>query len=46
MRARTIRCWQCGGHGVTGRFLSRNIHITVGCRVCRGRGYKRIETVK
>lgn len=48
MKQRTfyLECWQCGGHGVSGRFLNRNVHITVTCWVCGGRGYKALRRRK
>lgn len=45
-RAFAVTCWQCGGYGVTGRFINRNIHITFDCPTCGGRGSKMLRRYK
>jgi len=46
MRKFTVECWTCGGHGITGRFLNRNIHVSFTCPTCNGRGYKQMRRYK
>ena len=43
MRHRYVNCWTCGGYGTIGRFLNRNIHVTLECPTCRGLGFKELR---